>query len=133
MSDTDSTTVTASRVPSGFTYRVPWNASAPGNLHEELGRECSEQHCLFGVTARVVAHRQDCDDFLFELFGARAPGEFAVVHLVFGGRRETNPIWPETRVFPTFQDWVAHCMQPEADEWEETERFCDEYYKNRNA
>jgi hypothetical protein len=121
MSDTNSTPDSPSRVPNGFAYRVPWHATTPGDLHEELARECCEEHCLFGVTARVVAHRQDCDDFLFELFGARAPGEFAVVHLVFGGRRETNPNWPETRVFPTFQAWVTHCMQPDADDWDLTE------------
>jgi len=116
----DSTPVTPSRVPGGFTYRAPWHASPPGHWHDELARECSEQHCLFGVTARVVARRQDCDDFLFELFGSRAPGEFAVVHLVFGSRRESNPAFPGATVFSTFQDWVVRCMQPEADDWDET-------------
>ena len=108
MSDTDSTPITPSRVPSGFAYRVPWHATAPDNLHEELAKECCEEHILFGVTARVVAHRQDCDDFLFELFGAHAPGEFAVVHLVFGGRRESNPIWPGTTVLTNMHlSWVG--------------------------
>ena len=132
MSDTDSTPVTPSRVPSGFQFRIPWLADAANTSHEELARECSAEHCLFGVTARAVALRQDCDDVLFELFGARAPGEFAVVHLAFAGRERTGQ-FPSTRVFPTFQDWVAQCMQPEADEWEETERFCDEYTESRNA
>ena len=129
MSDTDSTLVTPSRVPSGFTYRIPWHPSTSDNSHEELARECSEEHCLFGVTARAVAHRQDCDDVLFELFGTRAPGEFAVVHLAFAGRERTGQ-FPSTTIFPTFQLWVAECMQPEANEWEESERFCDEYNKS---
>jgi hypothetical protein len=96
-----------------------------GNSHEELARECSADHCLYRVTARAVAQRQDCDDVLFELFGPHAPGEFAVVHLAFAGRERTGQ-FPTTVLFPNFQDWAARCMYPEADDWDVTESFCDE-------
>jgi len=57
---------------------------------------------------------------LFELSGPKAPGEFAVVHLAYSGRERTGR-FPETTLFPTFDDWVVRCMTPEADDWQLTE------------
>jgi hypothetical protein len=132
MNDANPATGNSTRIPSGFKFRSPWNARAPNLLHEELARECCGEHCLFGVTARAVAGRQDCDDVLFELFGPRAPGEFAVVHLAWSGR-ECAGQFPSTSVFRTFQHWAIERMGPEADEWEETKRSYENYDKGRNA
>jgi hypothetical protein len=82
MSDSDSI---ASRVPDGFAFQIPWHKEDQP-LHEELRRELSGRHQLYGVTARAVARRQDNDDVLFELFGSNAPAEFAMVHLTGSSR-----------------------------------------------
>jgi hypothetical protein len=110
----------ASRVSDGFQYRVPWHRTSQ-TLHDELRRELSSQHQLYGVTARAVARRQDNDDVLFELFGSDAPADFAVVHLTWSGRRDQFPNFPSTELYPTFAHWVANYMTPDADDWDLTE------------
>ena len=107
----------ASRVPDDFQYRVPWHRT-DRSLHDELRREASRQHPLYGVTARAVARRQDNDDVLFELFGSDAPAEFAVVHLTWSGHPDQFPGFPGTELYPTFAQWVADCMTPDADDWD---------------
>lgn len=114
------TPIDPSRVPRDFQFRVPWRHQIDNAAQLELAKECSSEHCLFGITARAVACRQDCDDVLFELFGVSTPGEFAVVHLAYSGRERTGR-FPSTTIFPTFQDWVARCMTPDSDEWQLTE------------
>jgi hypothetical protein len=109
-----------SRVPEGFQFRIPWH-STEQSLHDELSRELSHQHQLYGVTARTVARRQDNDDVLFELFGGDAPSEFAVVHLTWSGHPDQFPSFPSTELYLTFAQWVAHCMTPDADDWNLTE------------
>ena len=48
-------------------------------MARELYSEVGERHVLYGIKARPVGHRQDCDDALFELLDGS--GRFAVVHL----------------------------------------------------
>lgn len=109
-----------SRVPDGFQFRVPWHRTDQ-SLHDELRRELSPQHQLYGVTARAVARRQDNDDVLFELFGNGAPADFAVVHLTWSAQPDQFPSFPSTELYPTFAQWVADCMTLEADDWDLTE------------
>jgi len=42
----------------------PMNKKA---LEAELASELPKGHALLGLPVRVLAQRQDCDDFLFEL------------------------------------------------------------------
>ena len=107
-----------SGVCDGFQFRVPWHPVEQPLLHEELYRELSPQHQLFGVEARAVAVRQDNDDVLFELSGKTAPAVFAVVHLTWSGRQDQHPGFPWTKLHLTFSDWVTNCMIPESDDWE---------------
>jgi hypothetical protein len=109
-----------SRVPEGVKFRRPWHA-ANGSAHRELWGECGPQHPLYHVQARVVAARQDCDDFLFELFGGNAPAAFAVVHLTWGPYPDPHPSFPSTALYTSFEEWVAECMIPEAEEWGDEE------------
>jgi hypothetical protein len=107
-----------SRVPEGMVFRAPWHAST-GTLHYELYGECGPGHKLYGVVARQVATRGDCDDVLFELFGENAPAQFAVVHLTWGSRPDRNLPFPSTGLYASFEEWVRECMIPEAEEWAE--------------
>jgi hypothetical protein len=112
-----STRYPASRVPDGFAYRPPWRA-ADTPLEEQLRREVPRGHVLYGLSARAVARRQDNDDVLFELFGADLLAGFALVHLDWRSRPGRFTEWPHTVPFPTFDDWVRGCMNPDAEEWE---------------
>ena len=106
-----------SSTPQGFQFRVPWHPTDQP-LHVELAREVSKRHQLFGIEARSVARRQDCDDVLFELFGNDAPAGFAVVRLTWSGRPDQFPTFPSTDLYATFADWVTNRMVPDAEEWE---------------
>jgi len=102
----------------GFEFRVPWHPGDDPRLHEELYRELSKQHQLYGVTARAIACRQDNHDVLFELSGNNLPAAFAVVHLTWSGKPDQYPNkFPSTDLYSTFSDWVTRCMEPDADEW----------------
>jgi len=109
-----------STYPDGFEFRVPWHTTDKP-LHEELLREVSKEHQLYGVDAKAVAHRQDCDDVLFELSGNSAPAAFAVVHLTWSGKPDLTPNFPETHLYSTFSDWIDRCMTPDAQDWELSE------------
>jgi hypothetical protein len=96
----------------------PWySIEAPGgtiadSLVNELKRELSEKHLLYNQLVTVIARRTDCDDVLLK-FGT--PNEkFAVVHLTFSGKCETNPNFPRTEIFASFGDFVNNRMQQDA-------------------
>jgi transcriptional regulator NrdR family protein len=81
----------------------------------ELKCELSEKHLLCNQPITVVARRKDCDDVLLK-FGT--PNEkFAVVHLTFSGKRETNSNFPRTKIYDSFKDFVKNKMQPDAIEF----------------
>jgi hypothetical protein len=96
----------------------PWEyvaASVHEGLLKELRREIATGHPLYEVKASVVARRQDCDDVLFAIEGHASA--FAVVHLTWTGKQESNPAWPSTRLYPDWQAWVDTCMRPDHQEW----------------
>jgi hypothetical protein len=107
--------------PEDFEFRVPWHETDAA-LHDELYREVSPQHALYGRAARAVARRQDNDDVLFELLDNDAPAAFAVVHLTWSGKPDWHPLFPSTELYSTFPDWIARCMTPEADDWQLSEQ-----------
>src|SRR5271166_5713028 len=82
-------------------WLVPWYSTADVSpdsaIARELRSELSESHVLYGIEVRPVACRQDCDDVLFEFMDGS--DRFAVVHLTFSGRPESDPHWPRTTVF----------------------------------
>ena len=92
----------ASRVR-GVDFREPW-VDFVADAHrtrfeEELGRETAPSHVLSGAEVRAVARREDRDDVLFSL----TDGRWAIVHLTWSGRRETEPHWPRTQLFETWE------------------------------
>jgi hypothetical protein len=101
-----------------MTWLVPWHPIADGHPDDrtakELYSELSERHVLFGIKARPIGHRQDCDDFLFELLDGS--GRFAVVHLTFAQHPEPDPRWPETVIY---NDWAefTETMKADAEDW----------------
>lgn len=80
-------------------FLPPWEETeAP--LDDELEKEINEQHPLFGKSAKAIARRVDCDDVLFK-FGEE---EYAVVHLIWSGKKEASREFPYTRIY---KHWTA--------------------------
>jgi hypothetical protein len=102
----------------GMTWLVPWRPIAGGHPNDstakELYSELCQRHVLFGVKARPVAHRQDCDDVLFELLDDS--GRFAVVHLTYAQHPETDSRWPETVIYADWAEFVQ-TMKADAADW----------------
>ena len=70
-------------------------------LEAELCRELCPAHVLHGMEVTALGRRRLRDDVLFKLGDNR----FAQVHLTY--KEETDPRWPWTDVFQTFEDWRA--------------------------
>lgn len=94
-------------------YKLPW-ASCDEHLEEQLQKEVSQGHVLYGVKAKAIARRVDTDDVLFEL--ADHEFNFAMVHLTWQ-EKPSSPEWPYTEMYRDFSDWANHCMIPDAAEF----------------
>lgn len=92
---------------SNIQFTKPWHAVEDSQVEQiiaELQRELSADHLLFEQPFRVVARRQDCDDFLFR-FG-HSPERYAVVHLTWASKRESSSKRPATAVFDSLDQFV---------------------------
>ena len=96
-------------------YLEPWEEYSKNSISAEmeLKRELCEHHILYGVKAKAVAHRCDCDDVLFKL--SEFTHEYAVVHLTFS--KESNPEYPSTELFKNIESWSESCMIPDHQEY----------------
>jgi hypothetical protein len=84
-------------------------------LQKELQAELGPRHVLEGRDMRAVAVRQDCDDVLF--VSADEPHVVAVVHLTHASRSERDPLYPETTLFDSMEDWCERRMKPDHDDF----------------
>jgi len=104
-------------VPDGLEILHPWqiisDSANADRLSGELSAELSPTHPLYGLKASAVANRIDRDDVLFQIDGGSAP--LAVVHLSW--RKESDPRWPTTKVFASWEEWVRHEMLPTHEEY----------------
>jgi hypothetical protein len=100
-------------------WLVPWHPvpadSIDDSLAQELSRECCCTHVLSGISVRAEGTRQDCDDVLFRLLDGS--NRFAVVHLTFAQHPESNPLWPDTRIFASWEAFEREAMQPDHADW----------------
>ena len=100
------------------TWLAPWHPIVGGqpddSTAKELYSELCDRHMLYGLMARPIAHRQDCDTFLFELLDET--GRYAVVHLTYAQHPEINSNWPETSIVNSWTDFLK-LMQEDALEW----------------
>lgn len=97
-----------------FTFSAPWHLCDDVRFETELARELCDGHVLYGVHAKIVARRQDLDDFLFEL----PDGRFANVHLTWA--HESHPTWPSTEIYESVEHMRSE-IQQHIDEWNEIE------------
>jgi hypothetical protein len=92
-------------------FLEPWCAVGANSarLEAELRAELGPKHALYGRRMRAVAQRQDCDDVLF--VSIDEPSLVAVVHLTYANRPEIDPLWPETHLFASMEDWMERGMK----------------------
>ena len=95
-----------------FRFSEPWHPCSDKSFEEELHREVCDEHVLHGIELRVIARRQDMDDFLFAL----PDGRFANVHLTWS--QETDPLWPSTEIYET-QEIMEAEIKRQVDEWDD--------------
>ncbi|HHB2103583.1 TPA: hypothetical protein ACOQ5I_002762 [Bacillus cereus] len=86
----------------------PWWV-IPNNLAEvlnnELNRELSTKHILYGKKAVAVAKREDNDDVIYWIIELE---KYAIVHLTY--TNETSSEYPKTQLF-TLKELEKHCKE----------------------
>jgi len=83
----------------------------------QLNREFSPGHVLYGVEAKAVAKATNRDDMLLELYDHSK--SLAVVHLTWSKKVQADPCWPTVRFFATWDDWVRDRLIPDSAEFRE--------------
>jgi hypothetical protein len=98
-------------------YLEPWlpAGAQAAQLEKELHAELGPHHILKGRDLRAVARCQDCDDVLF--VSADEPTTIAVVHLTYANRPEQDPLYPETTIFDSMDDWLERGMKADHDDF----------------
>ncbi|HTL07412.1 MAG TPA: hypothetical protein VL307_04105 [Chitinophagaceae bacterium] len=82
----------------------PWHLLVdpdPG-LGQELYKEISKNHILYGEKVNAIARRQDNDDVLFELVDRK--NKYAIVHLTWKSKIENDSGFPRTEIFNNWLD-----------------------------
>jgi hypothetical protein len=93
----------------------PWCEFVPGQSEvflQELKRELSPGHLLYGLEVFPLGHSGAADDALFEA----EDGRVFQVHLTFS-RRAALPPLPRTRVYANVDEWVQQVMLPANEEY----------------
>jgi hypothetical protein len=72
-------------------------------VEEQLREEVGQGHVLKGLNVHLMARCRGTDDALFAL----DDGRIAQVHMTWGDEMETDPKFPATRVFPSFEAWLS--------------------------
>jgi hypothetical protein len=99
-----------------FAPWVPIDPADSERFEDEYAVEIGKVHPLYGVPVRAVARRVDCDDVLFELL--RHLCEYAVVHLTWSGREESDPRWPSCQIYTDADDLMEQRIKPDHEEYE---------------
>ena len=101
-------------------YPQQWELIDPeagGPFEDEYAVEIAKGHPLYGVPVKAVARRKDCDDVLFRLL--RHLCEYAVVHLTWSKKEESDPKWPRFELFADDDDLVEMCFKRPAEDQKE--------------
>src|SRR5437870_13349761 len=96
---------------------VPVSEHGREAYENELRMELGLDHPLYSVKAIAVARTCHTDDILFKLKNHRI-AEYAVVHLTFRGRPESDPQWPSTILYRDLEHWVTQRMLRDAAAYE---------------
>lgn len=85
----------------GFEWPIGWRPLVEGetadSFEAELRREVSTDHVLHGEPVSLIARRDDCDDYLFALKGARLRRSTSL------GAKSIRPSGPQSKSFLTLR------------------------------
>ncbi|GAB6988695.1 hypothetical protein [Paenibacillus pini] len=98
-------------------FLEPWIPETSKTFLEELHKELSENHILYGADLVVIARREDRDDVLFQF--KSNPDKCVQVHLTWRMDKEIDSSWPKTREYNSFNDWFKEVMLIDNKEYEE--------------
>jgi hypothetical protein len=96
---------------------VPVSERGREAYDNELRMELGMDHPLYGVKARAIARTCHADDILFRLHDHHI-AEYAVVHLTFRGKPETDPQWPSVILYRDLEHYVTQRMLRDAAAYE---------------
>jgi hypothetical protein len=96
---------------------VPVSERGRTAYDNELRMEVGLDHPLYGIRLRAVARTCHTDDVLFQLKDHRI-AQFAVVHLTFRGRVESDSQWPSVILYRDLEHWVTQRMLRDAAAYE---------------
>lgn len=71
---------------------------------EEFYKEINKEHILHNIDVNTIARREDCDDVL--LFLLDGSERYAVVHLTWSSKMESNSSYPKTRIYDSLAELV---------------------------
>ncbi len=98
--------------------KEPWeliDSSLCEKIKEELSKEINNEHPLHNVNCEPVAKRIDSDDTLFRINPHLC--EYAVVHLTWSGKKETDPKWPYVEFFTDTDDLNKERLTPDFEDY----------------
>jgi hypothetical protein len=97
-------------------FLEPWvSASDDSLIHAELQKELSNAHILFQKELVLVGRSLQTDDFLFKI--DNSDFEYCIVHLTWSSKKETNPIFPSTKFYKNWEEFVEQEMRPIHEEY----------------
>ncbi len=69
-------------------------------LENELRVEINNGHLLYNKNVSAIIRRYDCDDVVYQL----SDNSYALVHLTWSGKIESNSKFPSTSIYKTLAD-----------------------------
>lgn len=93
---------------------MPIDPAQSERYEDEYATEIGKGHPLYGVPVKAVAYRVDCGDVLFELL--RLLCDYAVVHLTWSGREESDPRCPSCEIYVDSDHLMEECIRPDHEE-----------------
>ena len=95
-----------------YEFLEPWNYCENSiSIINELKHEISSQHILHNIQVELIARRFDCDDCLFKILGENP--KYAVVHLTWSRKKETDSIFPATVIYDDWNSFLENRMKPD--------------------
>jgi len=102
-------------VPGNRPCLTPWHFADKG-LNNQLEKEISRGHILYGKDVKTIARRQDNDDVLFAVFDSDF--KYARVHLTWSQSRMTDTDYPTTKTYVDWDDVYENLIIPDNKDWE---------------
>ena len=90
-------------IPGNLPCLPPWDLAHRG-LNNQLEKEISRGHILYGKDTKTIAIRRDNDDVLFAVFDADF--KYAKVYLTWSRSKLSDNSYPIIKTYPDNKDWA---------------------------